>query len=249
VALTVNGAEDIGGVGEVRIVKGQYRTYGVELKVERGRIVFAGPLERTRLDILAVRKIEGVARSIKLADRFVRSTASGAAKSAVAQPSATTSASTETQTVGVQITGLAQKPRIALYSSPFLSDADTLSYMVLGRPVSGDAAQSSLLFSAAGSLFGRGEAGSIQEGVKKILGLETLEVGTETFTSQQGQVEQTMARVGRYLAPNLYIGIGRSLFTNEYVITARYSLSKSWEIQTRAGAQTGGEIYYKIEFD
>lgn len=238
--LTVSGEEDITGVGEIRIAKGRYQTYGVELEVARGRIILRGPLEGATLDILAVRKIEGVARQTRVLDRLTGTAPSG---------SGTGTGFVETQTVGVQITGMVQKPRISLYSRPYLSDPDTLSYLVLGRPLSGDAAQASLLFSAASTLFGKGEGGSFQDQVKKILGLESLEVGTETYTSQDGQVEQTMVRVGRYVAPNLYIGFGRSLFTDEYIVTARYRLSKRVEIQTRAGARTGGDIYYKVEFD
>ncbi|HAR94341.1 MAG TPA: hypothetical protein DCR97_00010 [Deltaproteobacteria bacterium] len=241
--------EDINGTGEIRIAKGEYRAYGVELEVTRGKMIFNGPLQRGRLDILAVRKVKGVVRSTRAVEPLTGSTSKGTTRTSTAQTSDGTNGSTETQLVGVQVLGLIQKPRITLYSNPPLSDSDTLSYLVLGRPASGDAAQASLLFGAAGSLFGGGKAGSIQEQIKKTLGLETLEIATERVATEQGQVEQNMVRVGRYLAPNLYIGFGRSLFTDEYVVTARYNLSKRWEIQTRTGTQTGGDIYYKVEFD
>lgn len=188
-------------------------------------------------------------RSTQTTERLTGSTTNGSARTSSTQASIIGNGTTETQLVGVQVAGLIQKPRISLYSNPPLSDSDTLSYLVLGRPVSGDAAQASLLFGAAGSLFGGGKAGSIQEQLKKTLGLETLEIATQKVATEQGQVEQTMVRVGRYLAPNLYVGFGRSLFTDEYVVTARYNLSKRWEIQTRTGTQTGGDIYYKVEFD
>jgi autotransporter translocation and assembly factor TamB len=245
VLLNINDIEDIRGTGEIRIVKGQYQAYGVELQVARGKMSFAGgPLERGELDILAVRKIEGVVRLAQMPGLLASS------PTKTARPSgAAASTTTETQTVGVQVAGTLQKPRISLYSNPPLSDSDTLSYMVLGRPVSGNAAQASLLFNAAGTLLGGTGGGSVQEQIKKTLGLEDLEIGTETVATEQGQVEQTMVRVGRYLAPNLYIGFGRSLFADEYVVTARYNLSKRWEIQTRTGTQTGGDIYYKVEFD
>ena len=249
VLLDMKDVEDISGTGEIRIAKGQYRAYGVELQVTRGKMVFSGPLQRGRLDILAVRKIEGIVRSTQTTERLTGSTTKGSARTSSTQASIIGNGTTETQLVGVQVAGLIQKPRISLYSNPPLSDSDTLSYLVLGRPVSGDAAQASLLFGAAGSLFGGGKAGSIQEQLKKTLGLETLEIATQKVATEQGQVEQTMVRVGRYLAPNLYVGFGRSLFTDEYVVTARYNLSKRWEIQTRTGTQTGGDIYYKVEFD
>lgn len=248
VLLNAKDVEDISGTGEIKIVKGQYRAYGVELQVARGKMIFSGPLEKGGLDILAIRKIEGVVKSTQIQDRLIGTAATRTPRPPGIQPGPPAATSTETQIVGVQVTGALQKPRISLYSNPPLSDSDTLSYLVLGRPVSGSAAQASLLFGAAESLLG-GQGGSLQEQIKKTLGLETLEIGTETVATEQGQVEQTMVRVGRYLAPNLYIGFGRSLFSDEYVVTARYNLSKRWEIQTRTGTQTGGDIYYKVEFE
>ena len=47
-----------------------------------------------------------------------------------------------TQRAGVQITGTAQSPRVRLYSDPPLSDAETLSWVVLGRSSATSGAES-----------------------------------------------------------------------------------------------------------
>lgn len=49
--------------GTVKAVKGTYVAYGQKLDVERGAIVFAGPIENPRLDILAMRRQSPMAAS------------------------------------------------------------------------------------------------------------------------------------------------------------------------------------------
>ncbi|MDE2595050.1 MAG: translocation/assembly module TamB domain-containing protein, partial [Burkholderiales bacterium] len=49
--------------GTVRAVKGTYAAYGQKLTIERGAIVFTGPIENPRLDILAMRKQSPMAAS------------------------------------------------------------------------------------------------------------------------------------------------------------------------------------------
>ena len=48
--------------GEIRVVKGTYKQYGQNLLVEDGQILFVGPVDRTRLNIDAVREIDGEER-------------------------------------------------------------------------------------------------------------------------------------------------------------------------------------------
>jgi len=45
------------GVGEIRVVDGRYRAYGQNLRIRRGTLLFAGPLEQPQLDIEAVREL------------------------------------------------------------------------------------------------------------------------------------------------------------------------------------------------
>ena len=57
-----------------------------------------------------------------------------------------------TQKVGVIVTGRAQAPHVELYSQAGLSEAETLSYLVLGRSSSGGGAETALLQRAAAAL-------------------------------------------------------------------------------------------------
>jgi translocation and assembly module TamB len=64
-----------------------------------------------------------------------------------------------------------------------------------------------------------------------------------------GSATQSIVTLGRHLQPNLYISYGRSLFNEDYYVTLRYTPSRRWEVESKAGAQTGANLYYRIEFD
>lgn len=46
------------GVGELKVVKGEYEAYGQQLTIAKGRLVFIGPVANPLLDLEAVRKFE-----------------------------------------------------------------------------------------------------------------------------------------------------------------------------------------------
>ena len=65
--MVAEGVEDITGRGEIRVVEGIYSAYGVQLKITRGRILFAGgPVDRPTLDILALRTIGEIKAGVQV---------------------------------------------------------------------------------------------------------------------------------------------------------------------------------------
>lgn len=51
--------QDIVGQGVLRILNGVYKAYGQNLQIERGRLLFNGPLANPGLDVQAVREVDG----------------------------------------------------------------------------------------------------------------------------------------------------------------------------------------------
>ncbi len=142
-------------------------------------------------------------------------------------------------TAGVEVTGSARAPTVNLYSNPSMPDTDKLSYIVLGRPLGGaDAGASSLFMNTAGSLQSGPTAGFTTEG--------RLRAGV---AAGQDEAVRSMVSVGRYLSPELYVGLGHSLLTNENQVTLRYKLSKRWEVESRLGGESGMDLFYRIDFD
>jgi translocation and assembly module TamB len=223
VLLTAVSLDAIKAKGEIRLRDGTYSTRGVRLAITRGRVVFdGGPADQPTLDVLALRTVEE------------RTDQAGQTLGKFREVRA-----------GVIITGTPLAPLVRLYSEPSMPDADILSYIVLGQPMSGDASNSALLAATAEALLSGGGSESTLSQLKRQFGPDTVDMKSKTV----GGTTQSIVTVGKYLQPKLYVSYGRSLFSDEYYVTLRYTLSKSWEVESKAGTQTGANLYYRIEFD
>jgi translocation and assembly module TamB len=68
VDVTMTSPEDIRGKGEIRVVKGSYKAYGVDLVISKGRISFTGgPISKPVLDILALRTVNDISAGVIVA--------------------------------------------------------------------------------------------------------------------------------------------------------------------------------------
>ncbi|ACR11657.1 conserved hypothetical protein [Teredinibacter turnerae T7901] len=94
--------------GSLMLPSGQYKSYGQDLKIEHGQIVFTGSMDNPNLDVRAARTIE--------------------------RPQAT-GLNTQIK-AGIWLYGTAKHPKTQLYSTPSMSESDVLSYMLTGKPMS-----------------------------------------------------------------------------------------------------------------
>jgi translocation and assembly module TamB len=217
--------------GEIQVVQGNYTIYGRKLDITRGRLLFSGPMDNPSIDVLAVRKVKGDTRW----EEQMR----------------------EVQ-AGVVVTGYIQSPLVRLYSQPSMPEVDILSYIILGQPMSRINSQSQLttLFNAASFLFSAGESALLKNKLSSQTGLDALDIRVKSTESQgsagstgSGDLSRSLVTVGMYLDPRLYAGIGGSLFSKSYQVILRYSLTKHIEVETKAGTESGANIYYKVEFE
>jgi translocation and assembly module TamB len=75
VDLTARNLNDITGRGEIKVVKGSYKAYGVNLDITRGRLTFSGgPVNRPKLDILASRKVGDILAGVMIVGSLPRPT-------------------------------------------------------------------------------------------------------------------------------------------------------------------------------
>ena len=115
-------SDQITARGEIRVVEGTYVGYGFNLRIDRGRLIFAGgPVDNPALDILALRRTDDLESFYDIK-------------------------------VGVTILGNLKRPIVKLYSIPAMKDEDILSYLVSGRPYDRQSANLSLLMMGAGAL-------------------------------------------------------------------------------------------------
>ncbi len=146
---------------------------------------------------------------------------------------------------GVLVTGTVQKPVVKLYSQPAMTDADVLSYMVLGHALgTQDKEQSSTLMKAAGALLSAGQSTALQDQVKQRLGLDVIDIQTGG-----GNVSRSLVTIGKYLSSRLYVSYGRALFTGENLFKLRYKFGKRLELESHSGETSGVDLYYTLQFD
>lgn len=142
---------------------------------------------------------------------------------------------------GVQVSGTAKNPVLSLFSTPPMSQADTLSYLLTGHALSNaSAAEGQLLFSAASSLGFTG-GNLLAERIASTFGLQEARIQTGSTLRQSSLV------LGKYLSPRLYVkySVGLAGAFNELRI--RYELSKRWALETETGLQGGADLLYTIE--
>ena len=90
--------------------------------------------------------------------------------------------------VGVQINGTALAPRVRLYSSPELPDAEKLAWLVLGRSAAAGGAESAVLQQAAIALLG--SRGGMSGGIAQAFGLDEISFrGDDLSRVEKGYIQ------------------------------------------------------------
>jgi translocation and assembly module TamB len=208
--LTAASKETLRAQGELHIADGgTYAAYGRKLQIERGALLFSGPLNNPALDILAMR------RGLEVE-------------------------------AGVAVRGTMLAPHVTLVSEPSVSDAEKLSWLVLGRGLSTvGAGDLGSLQSAAGALLSEGAASGVQSRLASALGLDTLSLGT----AQQGTVQQRIVSLGKQVSARLYVGYEQGLQTASSVLHLRYTLSKRLTVEGEAGTRSALLLFFNFVFD
>lgn len=224
VATAATGPENIRAQGTVRIVDGSYSVYGVTLKVESGRIIFAGPADTPQLDITAARKVEDVTAGV-----FVGGTISSPRIRLYSRPAMQEPEILSYLVLGRALQGEGNEPDLSLLLR---------------------AAGSILTKSESPSVISQLKSRLGLEGVEVKFTRDTSAVAGQpgTAATQNGLMAGSMVSIGKYLTPRLYVSFGRYLFSEQSVVKLRYKFSEKWEVETHGGTVSGADIFYKIEF-
>ncbi|MFZ3116090.1 MAG: translocation/assembly module TamB domain-containing protein, partial [Syntrophales bacterium] len=218
--------------GEIKVAKGRYRAYGVDLEIVRGRLFYAGgPINQPTLDILALRTVGPVRAGVTVAGNL-----RAPLINLYSEP-----AMPDVDILAYIVFGRPlgrsndeQAGMMAQVASILLSKGQSV---VLQEQIKNRLGLSTLELRAGGT--------EATAGYKPIPAAPPGVTGT----NQAAGVSQTMLTVGKYLTPQLYFSYGRSLFTGSNLFRLRYDLFKRWQIETQTGNESGVDLYYKIEFD
>jgi translocation and assembly module TamB len=191
------------GQGQLSLREGRYRAYGQDLEIERGELIFNGPLEQPRLFVRAVRRINDV-------------------------------------TAGIELTGTPSQLRSTTFSDPDMSDAETLSYLLTGRPLASatSTGEGDLLNNAAFAL-GMSGAGTIASQVRSQLGLETLTI--------EGGVDDSRLIAGKKFGNRLLVEYGYGLIDKLGTLLLRYQLTDRIVLESRTGTVSNLDVVYSVK--
>jgi translocation and assembly module TamB len=193
---------------------GTYDAYGQKLELAQGQLLFSGPIDDPGLDVRAIRPLE------------------------------TTDFRSNVTEVGIELTGTLKAPRTRVFSTPAMSEADALSYLLFGRPVSGSNAgmgteETSVLQTAALSL-GLQQALPVVQRFGNTLGLDEL-------TVQSTDTDAGALMAGKYLSPRVYIRYSYGLFNRIGGFLLRFRVNDRLSIETRSGEQESMDLFYTVE--
>lgn len=217
--------------GEIRVVKGRYKAYGIDLNIARGRIFYAGvALDQPTVDILALRQVDDVKAGVTVGGTLQRPV--------------------------VQLYAEPPMPDVDILAYVILGhplgksgEQATLVSQAAGALLS--AGQSVALQDQLKSRLGLStleiQAGEQEKGY---MGYTPIAVGPAGAGQPPGdEIAKTTVSLGKYLTRKLYVSYGRSIFTGVNIFRLRYDFSRQFQLETQAGAETGVDIYYKKQFD
>lgn len=145
-------------------------------------------------------------------------------------------------TVGLHVRGTVNQPELSFTSDPPLSESDTLSYLLFGRPLRQTSAEESNMVNQG--MLNAGVRGGefLAKMVGKRFGLSDVHV-----ESTAGMPESAQLVVGRQLGPRLTVGYGVGIFDGLSTAHITYSLTPSLSLRTQAGSETAADLLYSLE--
>ena len=218
IMVTARSINDIRGRGSLKVVKGTYKNYGVDLKIERGIATYAGgKIGDPALDVLAVRSVNDIRAGV-----VVNGTLEKPIIKMYSDPPMP-----QTDILAYTVFGHPLGGGSGEQASLLMKVAGTL----LSR---GDSA---VLQDQLKNKLGL-----------DVLDVESagMSAGTATGTPES-TATRSLLTVGKYLSPKLFISYGQSVFSSGGLFRMRYNLSKHFDIESQSGVESGVDFVYKID--
>jgi len=146
---------------------------------------------------------------------------------------------------GVSVTGTVQRPLVRLVSTPPVSDAEKLSWIVLGRAPDAGGTDASLLLAAAGAILG-GQGDGVTAQLAQAFGVD--EVSLRQAATGDPLTGQILV-LGKRLSARTYLGYEQGLTAATGAVKLTHALTPRISIVTRAGADNAIDVFYHFAFD
>lgn len=146
---------------------------------------------------------------------------------------------------GVAVSGTVRTPRLDLFSSPVQDDANTLAYIITGRPLSAaGGSNASMLLRAAQSL-GLEQANAATTRLKDTLQLNELTVGAGF--EEDGQIESSSLVMGKQLSDEIGLRTELDLFDRLWSFFITYRINEHWSLEAESGVRNAAGVVYTFD--
>ena len=144
-------------------------------------------------------------------------------------------------TAGIHVTGILKQPRLELFSIPAMGQTDTLSYLLLGRPMESASDKDGAMMAQAALALGLTGGDKLARSIGDRFGLDEMRIEGSDSGDQASLV------VGRYLSPKLYVSYGIGLIESFNTLNLRYKITDKWQLKAESGESHGADLMYIFE--
>ncbi len=144
-------------------------------------------------------------------------------------------------TAGVRVTGMADAPRLEVFSNPAMSQQEALSYLLRGQGLGAGGADGNAMTSM---LIGMGvaQSGQLVGKIGEAFGVSNLALDTE------GVGDSSQVVVSGYVLPGLQVKYGVGIFDSLATLTLRYRLMPRLYLEAVSGLDQALDVLYQFEF-
>ncbi|MFC0227563.1 autotransporter assembly complex protein TamB [Serratia aquatilis] len=144
-------------------------------------------------------------------------------------------------TAGVRVTGMADAPRLEVFSDPAMSQQAALSYLLRGQGLGSTGADGNAMTSM---LIGMGvaQSGQLVGKIGEAFGVSNLALDTE------GVGDSSQVVVSGYVLPGLQVKYGVGIFDSLATLTLRYRLMPRLYLEAVSGLNQALDVLYQFEF-
>ena len=150
----------------------------------------------------------------------------------------------DTVTVGLNVRGTLQAPRLSFFSDPTMPQTQIVTYLLTGKGTDSMTSSDTATVASARDTLTMQGGGLLASQIGRRLGLE--EVGVESSLGSDGNANTALV-LGKFLSPRLFISYGISLTESINTLKLRYTISDKWVFRTEAGENQSADLEYTIE--
>lgn len=139
------------------------------------------------------------------------------------------------------MTGLADEPKVEIFSDPAKSQQEALSYLLRGQGLGATGSDSDALTSALVGL-GVAQSGQVVGKIGETFGVSNLALDTA------GVGDSQQVQVSGYVLPGLQVKYGVGIFDSLATLTLRYRLMPKLYLEAVSGIDQALDVLYQFEF-